>query len=139
MRIIKIGDIETEVHFDFIRSSGPGGQNVNKVATAAQLRFNIPASKILSQAVKDRLLHLAKSHIDQEGNFLILAHRFRSQERNRMDALQRFKSILEKASRPPKKRICTHPTLYSKISRIEHKKLHSIKKQNRSKKDHFLD
>lgn len=128
-------NFEDEIHFDFIRSAGPGGQNVNKVASAVQLQFNIPSSNILSHRLKERLLVLAKSHIDQDGNLLITARRFRSQERNRQDALKRFCTLLEKARRPVPKRIETKPTLASKVERIEQKRRHSLKKQRRAKID----
>lgn len=132
-------NIENEIQFEYIRSPGPGGQNVNKVATAVQLRFNIPTSNILSHRLKDRLLVLAKSHINQDGDLLITARRFRSQEQNRQDALNRFNALLEKARLPVRKRIKTRPTLASKIERIEQKKKHGLKKQRRGKIDQSFE
>lgn len=132
-------NIENEIQLEYIRSPGPGGQNVNKVATTVQLRFNIPASNILSHSLKERLLVLAKSHINQNGELLITARRFRSQEKNRQDAVNRFNALLEKARLPVAKRIKTRPTLSSKIERIEQKKKHSLKKQRRAKIDQSFE
>lgn len=128
-----------ELDFDFIRSPGPGGQNVNKTSTAVQLRFNIPASSVLTLGLKERLQIIAKSHIDQAGILLITAHRFRSQERNREDAIQRFEAILEKARLPARKRVATRPTLSSKITRLEQKRKRGTTKQNRRKSISYLD
>ena len=112
---------ERELQIDFIRSSGPGGQNVNKVATAAQLRFNVQASS-LPEDSKARLIHLAGNRITNEGVLLIEAKRFRTQEQNREDAIQRFVELVRKAMVKPKARRKTRPTQTSKEERLKEKK-----------------
>ena len=124
---------ERELHFDFIRSAGPGGQNVNKVATAVQLRFNIRASA-LPEETKTRLISLAGQRITTEGELLIEARRFRTQEQNRADALERFVELLRKALIPPKPRKKTKPTAASKARRLKEKKQKGeIKRMRRNK------
>jgi ribosome-associated protein len=125
---------ERELQIDFIRSSGPGGQNVNKVATAAQLRFDVYASSLPSD-VKSRLIHLASNRITNEGVLLIEAKRFRTQEQNRADAIERFLELVRRALVKPKARKKTKPTRASKEERLKKKKKRGeIKKmrQNRS-------
>ncbi len=95
---------ESELKISFTRSSGPGGQNVNKVASAAQLRFNILLSSSLSEEVKNRLLALIHHKITQEGEFIIKADRYRTQERNKHDAIERLITLIRKAATPIKKR-----------------------------------
>ena len=112
---------ERELQIDFIRASGPGGQNVNKVATAVQLRFDVRASS-LSEEVKARLIHLAGKRITSEGLLLIEAKRFRTQEHNREDALQRFVELMRKSLVKPKARKVTKPTATSKEERLKEKK-----------------
>lgn len=112
---------ERELQFDYIRASGPGGQNVNKVATAVQLRFNVNNSS-LSEDVKKRLIHLAGKRITSEGVLLIEAKRFRTQEQNREDALQRFVELVRKSFIKPKARRKTKPTKASKEARLKEKK-----------------
>ena len=112
---------ERELHFDFIRSAGPGGQNVNKVATAVQLRFDVRASALPEEA-KERLLALAGHRATAEGELLIEARRYRAQEQNREDATQRFVELVRKALLPPKPRKKTRPTVASKAKRLEQKK-----------------
>jgi len=112
---------ERELHFDFIRSAGPGGQNVNKVATAVQLRFDVHASSLPEEA-KTRLLALAGNRATSEGELLIEARRFRSQEQNREDALRRFVELVRKSLIPPKPRKKTKPTAASKTRRLKAKK-----------------
>ncbi|HEV2362674.1 MAG TPA: alternative ribosome rescue aminoacyl-tRNA hydrolase ArfB [Caulobacteraceae bacterium] len=92
---------EKELRFVFIASPGPGGQNVNKLATAAQLRFDVAASPSLTQEVKARLLQLAGARATGEGEIVISARRFRSQERNRADALDRLVRLVAAAAAPP--------------------------------------
>src|SRR5690242_5542955 len=104
---------ENELHFSYIRASGPGGQNVNKVATAVQLRFDVKHSPSLSEAMRTRLLYLAGSRITRQGELIIKADRYRTQERNRQDALERLQELLKRAAVPPKKRKKTKPTLSS--------------------------
>ena len=112
---------EQDLHFDFIRSAGPGGQNVNKVATAVQLRFDVRASS-LPEAAKERLLTLAGRRATVQGELLIEARRFRTQEQNREDALQRFVELVRSALTPPRPRRQTKPTIASKAKRLETKK-----------------
>ena len=104
---------EREVQIDFVRASGPGGQNVNKVATAAQLRFDVQTSS-LPEEVKSRLVQLAGNRVTTEGVLLIEAKRYRTQEQNREDALQRFSDLIRRALVKPKARKKTKPTTASK-------------------------
>ena len=113
---------EKDLHFDFVRSAGPGGQNVNKVATAVQLRFDVRASTLLDEA-KARLISIAGQRITKEGELLIEARRFRTQEQNREDAIQRFIELVRKALIPPKPRKKTRPTAQAKEKRIKAKKI----------------
>jgi ribosome-associated protein len=113
---------DSEVSLDFIRSSGPGGQNVNKVATAVQLRFDLCNSPSLPAEVKERLVKLAGSRLTDEGILLIEAKRYRTQEQNRADALLRLTALIQKALQAPKKRRATKPSLASKTERIQSKK-----------------
>lgn len=124
---------EKEIQEEFIRSSGPGGQNVNKVATAVQLRFDAAASPNLPQEVKDRLFRLAGKRITGAGIIIIDARRFRTQEQNRRDALQRLIALIEKAAQKPKSRRKTKPTAGSQRQRVETKRLRSELKQTRRK------
>jgi len=113
---------ESEIKQEFIRSSGPGGQNVNKVSTAVQLRFNIANSLSLPDDVRKRLAHLAGRRITENGELIINAQRFRTQERNRQDAFDRLVKLIRKASEKPKVRRKTRPTLESKRRRLEAKR-----------------
>jgi len=122
-----------EVHYDFIQSSGPGGQNVNKVATAVQLRFDARNSKSLKPAVRERLYRLAGKRVNSAGEVIIEARRFRTQQRNREDALQRLLKLIEKAIVPPKIRRKSQPTVASKHRRLRSKKHRSEIKKLRSR------
>ena len=125
---------ERELQFDYIRASGPGGQNVNKVATAVQLRFDIPNSPSLASDIKGRLLRLAGNRANADGILLIEAKRFRTQEQNREDATQRLVDLLQKASIKPKKRLKTKPTKTSKEERLKEKKQRGAIKKTRQNK-----
>ncbi len=122
---------EREIHEDFIRSSGPGGQNVNKVSTAVQLRFHVFNSPSISDDIKQRLVVLAGKRMTSDGELVIDARRFRSQERNRLDALERLKTLIREAAIRPKIRRETQPTVSSKTKRIESKRKQGEKKQLR--------
>jgi ribosome-associated protein len=113
---------DSEVSLEFIRSSGPGGQNVNKVATAVQLRFDLRNSPSLPADVKERLVKLAGNRMTDDGFLLIEAKRYRTQEQNRADAILRLTTLIQKSLQPPKKRRATKPTLASKTERIQAKK-----------------
>ena len=112
---------EREIKEEFVRSSGPGGQNVNKVATAVKLRFDVVKSPTLPEDVRGRLLRLGGKKITEKGVLVIDARRFRTQDRNRQDALKRLVALIEKASRKPKPRKKTRPTAASKRRRLEGK------------------
>ena len=122
---------ESELHFDFVRSSGPGGQNVNKVATAVQLRFDAANSPALTGDVRRRLLRLAGSRATKEGVVIIDARRFRSQERNRQDAVERLVHLIRQAAARPTFRRRTGPTMAAVARRLKRKRQRSEAKQRR--------
>ena len=126
---------ENELTFSFVRSSGPGGQNVNKVATAAQLRFDVRNSPSLTMEVKERLVSLAGSRMTQDGMLVIEAKRYRTQEQNRADALLRLADLIEKATHRPKIRHATRPSLSARIKRVESKKKRGAVKKQRQISD----
>ena len=124
---------ERELQFEYIRASGPGGQNVNKVATAVQLRFDIPASS-LPQYAKVRLISLAGKRITIEAILVIEAKHFRTQEQNREDALNRLTELVGRAFEKPKARRKTKPTKAAKEKRLKEKKVRGeIKKIRQTK------
>lgn len=132
MRITKSIQIdESELEFRFVHASGPGGQNVNKVATACQLRFDAAGSDSLPEEVKHRLIRLAGRRMTEMGVLVIDARRYRTQLRNRRDALERFVSLLQRAATIPKPRRKTKPTPASRKRRLESKHRRSRTKQLR--------
>jgi len=123
---------ESELQFEFTRSSGPGGQNVNKVSSAVLLRFDTN-SPSLSSDVRGRLVKLAKNRINEDGELIIQASRHRSQEQNRQDALERLVALVRKAAEEPKVRLKTKPSPVSKEIRLKYKKQRGEIKKQRSK------
>jgi ribosome-associated protein len=122
---------EAEVKLSFVSSPGPGGQNVNKVATAVQLRFNVTSSMSLPEDVRERLITLLGKKITTQGDLIIKASRFRTQERNKQDAINRLVELIQRAVKPPKKRRKTKPTFSSVQKRLSSKKAHGAKKSMR--------
>ena len=118
--LIQIDDEEVELVF--IRSPGPGGQNVNKVSSAVQLRFNVLSSPSIPQEVKQRLIKLAGRRVTSEGVLIIEARQYRSQERNRQAALERLVRLIQQACEPPKPRHKTKPTHAATLRRLETKR-----------------
>jgi ribosome-associated protein len=122
---------EREVQLDFTRASGPGGQHVNKVATAVQLRFDVRHSPSLPAEVKERLIRLAGKRLTDSGVLIIEARRFRTQEQNRQDAMNRLVELIRRAARRPKTRRKTGPSRAARERRLAAKRRRSEKKQLR--------
>ncbi len=128
---ITIGENELEERF--IQASGPGGQNVNKVATAVQLRFDVAQSPSLPEDVRRRMTALCGRRLTQDGVLVLIARRHRTQERNRADARERLAELIRRAAVPPKPRRATRPTLASKRRRLEAKSARSSLKRQRGR------
>jgi len=126
-----------EIGIEYVLASGPGGQNVNKTATAARLRFNILTSPYLPEDVRQRLVRLAGRRVTSAGELLIEARRFRTQEANRADALKRLADLLRRAAEKPKTRKATKPTGAAREKRLKEKKKHSEVKKNRRASEEF--
>ena len=121
-------DLSVELIYSSSRSSGPGGQNVNKVNTRVELRFNVPGSALLNSEEKAKIQSALENRINKEGFLIFVSQSERSQTANKKKVTERFYSLLQKALLPARKRRKTRPTLASKEKRIESKKLHSQKK-----------
>jgi len=124
---------EAEIKEVFIRSGGPGGQNINKVATAVQLVFNLSASQSLTYQAKQRLRRLAGKRVSVNGILIIKAKRYRTQEENKEDARRRLAELIRAALNRPKKRIRTHPSLNARQRRLDSKKKRAKIKTYRKK------
>ena len=141
--MIKITDSiyinESELKESFIRSSGPGGQHVNKVATAVQLRFNAKNSRDISEEVYNRLRTIAGSKLTEDGNVIIVSREHRSQSQNRQVALEKLIFLLKQAAKKPKRRTPTRPSQASVEKRLRNKRLQSEKKKSRRNIDPSAD
>lgn len=124
---------ERGLQWEFIRASGPGGQRVNKVASAVQLRFDIVNSPALPEPVKERILRHEGKKVTQDGVLIINARKYRSQEKNRQDAIERLISIIRNAAVEPKLRRATKPSSASRMRRLDIKRRQGVKKRSRKK------
>lgn len=133
----EIGIDDSELEESFVRSSGPGGQNVNKLSTAVQLRFDVRRSPSLPNDVALRLMRLAGRRLTKDGVLVIIAQNHRTQERNRAEALERLIALVRQATVPPVPRRATKPTRASRQKRLEGKKHRSVLKRHRQARPSF--
>ena len=122
---------EEELQFEYSRAAGPGGQNVNKVATAVQLRFDVRSSPSIPDEWRKRLVKIAGKRVNKEGVLVIEARRYRTQEQNRQDARQRLAALLRQASIAPRRRVKTRPTQASQENRLQAKRRRGLVKRQR--------
>jgi ribosome-associated protein len=122
---------DSEIEESFVRASGPGGQNVNKVSSAVQIRFHLSGSRSLPEGVRERLARLAGHRLTRDGVIVIIAQRYRTQERNRRDALDRLVALIHRAAVPPTPRRPTKPSRAAKERRLQAKARRATVKQQR--------